>query len=125
MLKLKLKLLGRSGAWACGARGLGQASRSLSLCAVRRGLSTTSNSTANTSTVSNELDLSVALPTNENCEALSAMRHSAAHVMAMAVQRLHPEAQVTVGPVIDNGFYYDFFFPNKQLSDSDLSPIKK
>lgn len=72
-----------------------------------------------------ELDLSTPLPTNENSEQLSKIRHSAAHVMAMAVQRLYPEAKVTLGPVIDNGFYYDFYFPEKQLSDSDLSPIKK
>lgn len=72
-----------------------------------------------------EIDLSVALPTNETNEQLGKIRHSTAHIMAMAVQRLHPNAQVTVGPVIDNGFYYDFFFPERQLSDSDLKPIKK
>lgn len=78
-------------------------------------------------TLATELDLSTPLPTNENNEQLSKIRHSTAHVMAMAVQRLHPEARVTLGPVIDNGFYYDFFFPEnvKQLSDSDLSSIKK
>jgi threonyl-tRNA synthetase len=74
---------------------------------------------------STELDLSTPLPTNDDNENLSKIRHSTAHVMAMAVQRLYPDAQVTLGPVIDNGFYYDFFFPNKQLSDADLSPIKK
>mmetsp|Transcript_12281 Transcript_12281/g.11113 ORF Transcript_12281/g.11113 Transcript_12281/m.11113 type:complete len:673 (+) Transcript_12281:1-2019(+) len=68
---------------------------------------------------------SVELPTNDNNENLLKIRHSSAHVMAMAVQRLHPEAKVTIGPWIENGFYYDFFFPNNQLSDEDLTSIKK
>jgi len=53
----------------------------------------------------------VVLPTNDNDEELLKIRHSSAHVMAMAVQQIYPEAQVTIGPWIDNGFYYDFFFP--------------
>ena len=53
----------------------------------------------------------VTLPTNESDEDLLKIRHSSAHVMAMAVQQVFPEAQVTIGPWIDNGFYYDFFFP--------------
>ena len=65
------------------------------------------------------------LPTNENSPNLLRIRHTAAHVMAMAVQKIEPKAQVTIGPWIDNGFYYDFFIPEKQLSDSDLKLIKK
>ena len=72
-----------------------------------------------------KIDLTTPLPTNENNEELSIIRHSAAHVMAMAVQRLHPDAKITVGPVIDHGFYYDFHFPDHPLSDSDLTIIKK
>jgi threonyl-tRNA synthetase len=65
------------------------------------------------------------LPTNENNPDLLKTRHSSAHLMAMAVQRLHPRAQVTIGPWIDNGFYYDFFVPEEPLTEKDLKLIKK
>ena len=77
------------------------------------------------------------LPTNDNDNDLLKLRHSSAHVMAMAVQEIFKEAQVTIGPWIDNGFYYDFFFPEttdpetgetvpaRKLSDQDLKKIKK
>lgn len=77
------------------------------------------------------------LPTNDNDEDLLKLRHSSAHVMAMAVQQAFPEAQTTIGPWIDNGFYYDFFFPettdeetgetieSRKLTDSDLKKVKK
>ena len=65
------------------------------------------------------------LPTNENSVQLLKTRHTTSHVMAMAVQKLHKEAQVTIGPWIDNGFYYDFNLPSHQLSDNDLKLIKK
>lgn len=77
------------------------------------------------------------LPTNEDDEDLLKIRHSSAHVMAMAVQQAFPEAQVTIGPWIDNGFYYDFFFPettdeetgetipSRKLTDQDLKKVKK
>jgi threonyl-tRNA synthetase len=77
------------------------------------------------------------LPTNDNDNDLLKIRHSSAHVMAMAVQQIFPEAQVTIGPWIDNGFYYDFFFPettdpesgetvpSRKLSDHDLKLVKK
>lgn len=79
----------------------------------------------------------VALPTNDEDDDLLKIRHSAAHVMAMAVQQIFPEAQVTIGPWIDNGFYYDFFFPettnpetneavpSQKLTEQDLKEIKK
>ncbi len=74
-----------------------------------------------------DIDLTVQLPTNDNNPNLNKIRHSSAHVMAMAVQKLYPQSKVTLGPVIENGFYYDFDFCNseKQLSDTDLSVIKK
>ena len=77
------------------------------------------------------------LPTNESDENLLKIRHSSAHVMAMAVQQIYKDAQVTIGPWIDNGFYYDFFFPEttdpetgetvpaRKLSDQDLKQVKK
>lgn len=79
----------------------------------------------------------IVLPTNDNDEDLLRIRHSSAHVMAMAVQQIFPEAQVTIGPWIDNGFYYDFYFPEttdpetgetkepRKLTDSDFKAIKK
>ncbi|KAK6259564.1 hypothetical protein SCA6_014038 [Theobroma cacao] len=63
------------------------------------------------------------LPTNESSEKLLKIRHTCAHVMAMAVQKLYPEAKVTIGPWIENGFYYDF--DTEPLTDKDLKRIKK
>ena len=57
--------------------------------------------------------------------ALPIIRHSAAHVMADAVQRLFPGTQVTIGPAIDSGFYYDFDRPEGPFSDKDLARIEK
>ncbi|HEY9601610.1 MAG TPA: threonine--tRNA ligase, partial [Allocoleopsis sp.] len=48
------------------------------------------------------------LPRTSESEPLKKIRHTTSHVMAMAVQKLFPEAQVTIGPWIENGFYYDF-----------------
>jgi len=59
------------------------------------------------------------LPTNENDDELLRIRHSSAHVMAMAVQQAFPEAQVTIGPWIDNGFYYDFYFPETKDEETE------
>jgi threonyl-tRNA synthetase len=53
---------------------------------------------------------SVALITEKSDEALDIIRHSTAHLLAMAVQEVFPSAQVTIGPVIEDGFYYDFAF---------------
>lgn len=57
-------------------------------------------------------------------EALDVVRHSAAHVMAQAVQELWPEVKVTIGPVIENGFYYDFDSP-KAFTPEDLDAVEK
>jgi threonyl-tRNA synthetase len=65
------------------------------------------------------------LPTNKDCDNLLRIRHTTAHVMAMAVQRTFPGVQTTIGPWIDNGFYYDFFNPSSPFSDTDLVAIKK
>ena len=67
----------------------------------------------------------VHLPTNEdNDNSLLKIRHTSAHVMAMAVQRLFKDARVTIGPWIEKGFYYDFDRP-EQFQDKDLRRIKK
>ncbi|KAL9314723.1 hypothetical protein ACSQ67_020175 [Phaseolus vulgaris] len=65
----------------------------------------------------------VVLPSNESSERLLRVRHTCAHVMAMAVQKLYPDAKVTIGPWIENGFYYDFDM--EPLTDKDLKRIKK
>ncbi|XP_014501280.1 threonine--tRNA ligase, chloroplastic/mitochondrial 2 [Vigna radiata var. radiata] len=65
----------------------------------------------------------VLLPSNESSERLLRIRHTCAHVMAMAVQKLYPDAKVTIGPWIENGFYYDFDM--EPLTDKDLKRIKK
>ena len=56
---------------------------------------------------------------------LSAMRHSLAHIMASAIQNLWPEAKFGVGPVVENGFYYDIDLDRKQLSEEDFGRIEK
>jgi threonyl-tRNA synthetase len=64
------------------------------------------------------------LPKTSESEDLKKIRHTTSHVMAMAVQKLFPKAQVTIGPWIENGFYYDFDTPDP-FSDKDLKAIKK
>ncbi|MEB3314134.1 MAG: threonine--tRNA ligase [Cyanobacteriota bacterium] len=66
----------------------------------------------------------IALPRTSESESLKQIRHTFSHVMAMAVQRLFPKAQVTIGPWIDYGFYYDFDHP-EPFTEADLKAIKK
>jgi threonyl-tRNA synthetase len=61
----------------------------------------------------------------EQSEQLYAMRHSLAHIMAAAIQQLWPEARFGVGPVIDNGFYYDVDLGDTKLSEDDFSKIEE
>ena len=69
-------------------------------------------------------DSKVKIITMDDDYALELIRHDSAHCMAMAVQELFPGTQVTIGPVIENGFYYDFA-RDKPFSDSDLEKIEK
>lgn len=64
------------------------------------------------------------LPRTSESEELKKIRHTASHVMAMAVQKLFPRAQVTIGPWIENGFYYDFDNP-EPFTEKDLKAIQK
>jgi threonyl-tRNA synthetase len=64
------------------------------------------------------------LPKTSESETLKKIRHTTSHVMAMAVQKLFPKAQVTIGPWIENGFYYDFDNPDP-FTDKDLKSIQK
>lgn len=69
-------------------------------------------------------DASIEIIKKENEEALEMIRHDAAHVMAEAVQNLFPGTQVTIGPAIENGFYYDFA-RNEPFSTDDFEAIEK
>nr|WP_199045810.1 threonine--tRNA ligase [Dyella sp. ASV24] len=70
-----------------------------------------------------ENDASLEIVTEKSPEALEILRHSTAHLLAQAVQRLYPGAQVTIGPVIDNGFYYDFSY-ERPFTPDDLVKIE-
>ncbi|GAB3748967.1 threonine--tRNA ligase [Lysobacter olei] len=70
-----------------------------------------------------ERDAELAIVTDKSPEALDILRHSTAHLLAQAVQRLFPGAQVTIGPVIDNGFYYDFAY-ERPFTPEDLPAIE-
>jgi len=67
---------------------------------------------------------SIKLPRTSKSENLKKIRHTTSHVMAMAVQKLYPNAQVTIGPWTENGFYYDFDL-SEPLTEKDLKVIKK
>ena len=64
-------------------------------------------------------DSNISIITKESDEGLEIIRHSTAHLMAHAVKELYPKAEVTIGPVIENGFYYDFSIDNP-FTDEDL-----
>ena len=69
-------------------------------------------------------DAKVRIITPKDKEGLEVIRHDAAHILAMAVQELYPGTQVTIGPVIDNGFYYDFS-RKESFTEDDLKKIEK
>jgi threonyl-tRNA synthetase len=69
-------------------------------------------------------DVALSIVTDRDPEGLSIIRHSTAHLLANAVQDLFPDAQVTIGPVIEDGFYYDFAY-KRPFSTDDLAAIEK
>lgn len=71
-----------------------------------------------------EVDSDLAIVTDKDPEGLEVIRHSTAHLLAYAVKALFPAAQVTIGPVIDNGFYYDFSY-SRPFTPDDLLKIEK
>jgi len=71
-----------------------------------------------------ESDADVAIVTPRDSEGLEVIRHSAAHLLAQAVKSLYPNAQVTIGPVVEDGFYYDFAF-ERPFTPDDLQAIEK
>ena len=76
-----------------------------------------------TSYIINE-DIKLSIVTEKDSDALEILRHSCAHLLAMAVKELFPSAQVTIGPVIEDGFFYDFAFERSFTMD-DLAKIEK
>ena len=70
-----------------------------------------------------EKDCSIKIFTSKNPEGLDTIRHDTAHILAMAVQELFPGTQVTIGPVIENGFYYDFA-RKEPFTENDLEKIE-
>ncbi|HEV7476829.1 MAG TPA: threonine--tRNA ligase [Burkholderiales bacterium] len=71
-----------------------------------------------------ESDADLAIVTERDPEGVEILRHSTAHLLAQAVKELFPDAQVTIGPVIENGFYYDFSY-KRPFTPDDLSQIEK
>ncbi|MBL8478238.1 MAG: threonine--tRNA ligase [Sterolibacteriaceae bacterium] len=71
-----------------------------------------------------ERDAQVAIVTDKDADGLDIIRHSTSHLMAYAVKELFPEAQVTIGPVVENGFYYDFAC-KRPFTPEDLEAIEK
>jgi threonyl-tRNA synthetase len=71
-----------------------------------------------------EADAELAIVTEKNPEGVEILRHSTAHLLAHAVKSLFPDAQVTIGPVIENGFYYDFAY-KRPFTPEDLAAIEK
>jgi threonyl-tRNA synthetase len=69
-------------------------------------------------------DALLAIITDKDADGLDLIRHSTAHLLAYAVKELFPEAQVTIGPVIENGFYYDFAY-SRPFTPEDLASIEK
>ncbi|HYD61710.1 MAG TPA: threonine--tRNA ligase [Noviherbaspirillum sp.] len=69
-------------------------------------------------------DADLSIVTDKDPEGLEVIRHSTAHLLAYAVKELFPDAQVTIGPVIDNGFYYDFSY-KRPFTPEDLQAIEK
>ena len=79
---------------------------------------------ASASPAPQEQSKKIYLPRTSESETLQKIRHTTSHVMAMAVQKLFPQAQVTIGPWIENGFYYDFDKP-EPFTEKDLKAIQK
>ena len=71
-----------------------------------------------------ESDAELAIVTDKDADGLEVIRHSSAHLLAYAVKELFPDAQVTIGPVIENGFYYDFAY-KRPFTPDDLVAIEK
>ena len=66
----------------------------------------------------------VSILTKKDAEALEVLRHSAAHLMADAILRIFPKAELTIGPVVEDGFYYDIFMKDGKITPDDFEKIE-
>src|SRR6202041_2768533 len=82
------------------------------------------NGTLVDTSASIDRDAALSIVTDKEPEGLEIIRHSTAHLLANAVQELFPDAQVTIGPVIEDGFYYDFAY-KRPFGTDDLAAIEK
>ena len=98
--------------------------KDISISLVKKALAIQVNDDYKDLSVEISKDSKVKIITLDDDYALELLRHDSAHVMAMAVQQLYPGTQVTIGPVIENGFYYDFA-REEPFTDEDLSKIEK
>ena len=71
-----------------------------------------------------EADAALSIVTDKDADGLELIRHSTAHLLAYAVKELYPDAQVTIGPVIEHGFYYDFAY-RRPFTPEDLAAIEQ
>ncbi|MCZ2292465.1 MAG: TGS domain-containing protein, partial [Burkholderiales bacterium] len=71
-----------------------------------------------------DADARLAIVTDKDADGLEILRHSTAHLLAYAVKELYPDAQVTIGPVVENGFYYDFAY-KRPFTPEDLAAIEQ
>lgn len=76
-------------------------------------------------TINADQQIALSIITERDKDGLEVIRHSTAHLLAQAVKTLYPEAQVTIGPVIEDGFFYDFSFQKHPFSTEDLQAIEK
>ena len=67
----------------------------------------------------------MALLTRRDPEALEVLRHSAAHMMADAILRVFPKAQLTIGPVVEDGFYYDIYLADARITPEDFPKLEE
>jgi threonyl-tRNA synthetase len=70
-------------------------------------------------------DAEVQLLTKRDAEALEVLRHSAAHLMADAILRVFPKAQLTIGPSVEDGFYYDIYYPDGKITPDDFPKVEE
>ncbi len=109
--------------YACGATGM-EIANSISKSLAKISLAIKIDGALSDLSLPINSDASIEIVTRKDAEALELIRHSAAHVMAQAVQSLFPNAQVTIGPSIENGFYYDFAC-KEPFSTADIEKIER
>ncbi len=109
--------------YACGTTGM-EIAQSISKSLAKISLAIKIDGAVSDLSLSIDKDVSIEIITRKDAEALELIRHSAAHVMAQAVQSLFPNTQVTIGPSIENGFYYDFA-RKEPFSTADIEKIER